>query len=93
MQGFDPEHDFRYKDCGCLSDRVVGGMVGNAQTLTVVSDIIPHVLYHAGLISSSEFIKMKTAQRAHNVRVLRGGAGVICDTVLSVDDPWIQGGM
>ena len=37
----------------------LAGMVGNAQTLPLVSDLVPHVLYKASIINFEQFKKMK----------------------------------
>lgn len=59
LQGFDPNWVAMLKDELRLSDTKIGGIVGNAQTITVVADLVPHLLYHAQIINYRQFVTMK----------------------------------
>jgi len=57
LQGFEPE-EFPWKEVG-LSNSAAGGLMGNAQTLPVVSDLLCHVLFHSSQIDFETFQIMK----------------------------------
>jgi DNA-cytosine methyltransferase len=57
LQGFAPE-DLPWREAG-LSATAVAGALGNGQTLPLVCDLIPNVLFHASSIDLCEFQLMK----------------------------------
>ena len=57
LQGFEPE-EFPWKEVG-LSRAAAGGVMGNAQTLPLVADIVCHLLFHSCQIDFETFELMK----------------------------------
>jgi site-specific DNA-cytosine methylase len=57
LQGFEPD-EFPWKEVG-LSHSAAGGLMGNAQTLPLVADILCHVLFHSSQIDFETFQTMK----------------------------------
>ena len=59
LQGFHPD-DLPYKEAG-VTDTSMSQMLGNGQTFSICLAILPHLLYHASLITLQEFVAMKVA--------------------------------
>jgi site-specific DNA-cytosine methylase len=64
IQGFPKTLASDAKRLG-IPGRKLAGMIGNAQTLPLVSDLLPHVLYKSSMISLDQFKKMKVNHRLY----------------------------
>jgi site-specific DNA-cytosine methylase len=58
LQGFSVADVEAWKSLK-IPERKILGMIGNAQTKTLVADLVPHVLYHSCLINLNQFKAMK----------------------------------
>ena len=56
LQGFELA-DVPYKEAG-LSKSAAAAALGNGQTFTLLTDLLPYALFHASLITLSEFRAM-----------------------------------
>jgi len=56
-QGFS-ELDVPWQAAG-LTPTQIGGMIGNAQSFNVVRALVPHVLFHARLITKDQYEQVK----------------------------------
>ena len=59
LQGFPREHIGGIKMELHKSDSIIGGCVGNAQTVPLLADLAAHVLYMSKSITKDQFIMMK----------------------------------
>ena len=59
LQGFHPD-DLPYKEAD-VTDTSMSQVLGNGQTFSICLAILPHLLYHASLITLHEFVAMKVA--------------------------------
>jgi hypothetical protein len=66
LQGFSKEDVRNWRRCN-VTDGQLGRMVGNAQTCTLLADLVPHVLYHGSMINLGQFKQMKeNAAKMHS---------------------------
>ena len=59
LQGFPRDFIEGMKADLNKSDNIIGGCVGNAQTVPLLADLISHVLYMSKAITKDQFIMMK----------------------------------
>ena len=57
LQGFSKK-EFPWREAG-LTPSAAGALLGNAQTLSLLKNLIPHVMFHASLCDFSQFSRMK----------------------------------
>ena len=57
LQGFN-RTDVPWREAG-LTKSAIAGALGNGQTLSVVSDLLPHLLFHSSQITYAQFESMK----------------------------------
>ena len=55
LQGFDVD-DIVWQNV--VSRTAFGGMIGNAQSLTVAKAVLPHLLFHGKLVTKEQFRRM-----------------------------------
>ena len=64
LQGFHPD-DLPYKEAD-VTDTSMSQVLGNGQTFLICLAILPHLLYHASLITLQEFVAMKVASENYS---------------------------
>ncbi len=64
LQGFKPMN-LPWSEAG-LRESAIAGALGNGQTLNLVMDLVPHVLFHSGQITYDQFEAMKVLVAKYN---------------------------
>ena len=64
LQGFKPKH-LPWAEAG-LKESAIAGALGNGQSLNLVMDLVPHVLFHSGQITYEQFEAMKVVAAKYN---------------------------
>lgn len=81
---------FPYRESG-MSESAAGGALGNGMTMSLVRDLIPHILFHSSQITYDQFVKMKAKSNAFLVAAKRrrvaGAPEVAPQAEAAAEDP------